>query len=332
MSNVYDIAIVGAGPTGLASALFARRGGLRHIVIDKGTVVNTIVGYPTGVTFFSTRERLSIGDVPFTGTDIRPTREEAIAYYRGVAEAEGLNLLLKTEVTGLSHLDDHYLLDTDKGEIRATYVILATGYFDHTNQLEVPGEDLPHVHHYYKEPFQHYGEEVLVIGGRNSAAEAALDLYRNGANVTMIHRREEFGQSIKYWVRPDIENRIKSGEIQMFWNTEVEEIHQDHVLLRNSVTGQQSERRADAIYAMIGYRPDEALFRSFGINYDPETLVPEYNPETFESNRSNLFLAGSVACGCKTWEIFIENGREHARQVTNEIIKRSRAKKEEIQG
>ena len=291
-------------------------------MIDRGTVVNTIVGYPTGMTFFSTRERLSLGGIPFSTPEIRPTREEAISYYRGVAEAEGIHLLLQTEVRGVEEKGGHFLLSTSKGEITARYVIIATGYFDQTNKLGVPGEDLPHVHHYYKEPYQHYNQDVLVIGGRNSAVETALDLYRSGARVTLVHRGEEFSKSVKYWIRPDIENRIAAGEIRIFWNTEVESIAEGEVFLRNNRTEEVTRVPADAIYAMIGYRPEERLLQACGVEYDPETLIPDYNPETFETNRKNLFLAGSVACGCKTWEIFIENGREHARKVVEEITSR----------
>ncbi len=291
------------------------------MIIEKGTVVNTITGYPTSMTFFSTRERLSLGGVPFSSPNIRPSREEAIAYYQGVAEAEEVNLMLRTRVTGLAETDKGFIVKTSRGDVAGTYVILATGYFDRTNRLGVPGEDLPHVHHYYKEPYRHYGENVLVIGGRNSAVETALDLFRSGAQVTMIHRGEEFGRGVKYWVRPDIENRIASGEIGMFWNTEVEEIREGEVTLRDNRSGERRVLPAGAIYAMIGYRPDEDLFRAFGIDYDPETLVPVYDPETFRANRPRLFLAGSVACGCKTWEIFIENGREHARTVIGEILR-----------
>ncbi|MGE3801875.1 MAG: YpdA family putative bacillithiol disulfide reductase [Candidatus Kapaibacterium sp.] len=319
---LYDIVIVGAGPTGLACGLFARRAGLQHVVVDRGTLVNTIVGYPNSMTFFSTKERLSLGGVPFSSPNIRPTREEAVAYYRGVAESEQVNLLLQTEVSGLEKRGEEFYLTTSRGELRGRNVILATGYFDQTNRLGVEGEELPHVHHYYKEPYQHYNQRVLVIGGRNSAVEAALDLYRNGVHVTMVHRGEALGKSVKYWVRPDIENRISSGEIQMFWNTEVEKILRGEVILKNNQTGETFSHSADTIYAMIGYRPDEKLLQAFGIDYDAETLVPAYNPMTFETNQRNLFLAGSVACGCKTWEIFIENGREHARTVVEEITRK----------
>lgn len=326
MSDVsrFDIAIIGAGPTGLACGLRARREGLSHIAFDKGTVVNTIVGYPTYTTFFSTPERLSLEDLPFTTPNFRPTRAEAIAYYRGVAESAGLNLKLHTRVERVVRDGDGFLVETSEGLFRARFAILATGYFDQTNRLGIPGEELPHVHHYYKEAFPYYRRNVLVIGGRNSAVEAALDLYRNGANVTMIHRGDALSKSVKYWIRPDVENRIAAGEIAMHWNAEAVRVDEKSILVRNNLTGETRSIPADAVFAMIGYRPDEAMFRRCGIEYDPETLVPAYDPVTFETDVPNLFLAGSVACGCRTWEIFIENGREHARAVVAEIARRAR--------
>jgi len=319
---MYDIVIVGAGPTGLACALEARKRGLRHVVIDKGTLVSTIVGYPTTMTFFSTPERLELGDMPFTSPNVRPTRIEAIEYYRGVARKGDLNLSLHNRVYGAARLDDGFRIATERGEYRGRFLVIATGYFDTTNRLNVPGEEFAKVHHYYREPFEHYGQDVLVIGGRNSAVEAALDLYRHGARVVMIHRGDAFGSGLKYWIRPDIENRIAAGEITMFWHTEVEEIRPRSVILRDNVARTTRELPNDAIYAMIGYRPDVRLLDACGVLYDPETLIPVHDPATFETNVSGLFIAGSVACGCKTWEIFIENGREHAGRIVAEIAGR----------
>lgn len=319
---MYDLAVIGAGPTGLACGLRAEKLGLSHVIFDRGTVVNTVVGYPTWMTFFSTPDRLSLENLPFTTPNFRPTRTEAIAYYQGVAKSADLNLKLHTSVHRAVREDGAFRVETDRGEYLARNVVIATGYFDQTNRLNVPGEELPHVHHYYKEPFAFYGRDVLVIGGRNSAVETALDLHRNGAHVTMIHRGEEFGRGVKYWVRPDIEKRIEMGDIRMLWHTEVKEIYPDTVLLKNNADGHEETITSDAVFAMIGYRPDEELLKRCGVAYDPETLVPEYNPETFETGVPGLFLAGSVACGCKTWEIFIENGREHAGIVVEEIAGR----------
>jgi len=322
----YDIVIIGAGPTGLACALHAQSHGLSHLVLDKGTLVNTIVGYPTGMTFFSTPEKLELGAMPFTSPNVRPTRVEAIEYYRGVARKGGLNLSLHDMVSDIAPGPEGFVVHAATGSYRARYVVVATGYFDNVNALGVPGEDLPKVRHYYREPFEHYEQDVLVIGGRNSAVEAALDLYRHGARVTMVHRRDAFGGGVKFWVRPDIDNRIAAGEITMHWNSEVEAVTPSGVLLRNNLDGTRTELPNDVIYAMIGYRPDVALLAACGVEYDPETLIPAYDPATFETNVPNLFIAGSVACGCKTWEIFIENGREHARHIVAEIAGRGLAR------
>lgn len=321
--TMYDILIVGAGPTGLACALAARDAGLSHIVLDKGTLVNTIVGYPTMMTFFSTPERLELGSMPFTSPNVRPTRVEAIEYYRGVARKGELNLSLHNAVLDAApHPEGGFLVRAERGEYRARRLVIATGYFDNTNRLNVPGEELPKMSHYYREAFGHYDQDVLVVGGRNSAVEAALDLYRHGARVTMIHRRDQFGSGLKYWVRPDIDNRLASGEITMYWNTELEEVRPGSVLLRSNGDGSRREIPNDFIYALIGYRPDVRLLDACGVRYDPETLIPEYDPATFETNIPDLFIAGSVACGCKTWEIFIENGREHAGIIVREIAGR----------
>ncbi len=320
---MYDMLVVGAGPTGLACALEAQRLGLRHIVLDKGTLVNTIVGYPTTMTFFSTPERLELGRMPFTSPNVRPTRVEAIEYYRGVARKGELNLSLHNMVYGAERREKGgFTVRAERGEYHTRHLVVATGYFDTTNRLNVPGEDLPKVCHYYKEAFGHYDQDVLVIGGRNSAVEAALDLYRHGARVTMIHRGERFGDGLKYWVRPDIENRIASGEITMLWRTEVEDISPRSVLLRNNADATRHEIPNDIIYALIGYRPDVRLLDACGVAFDAETLIPQHDPATFETNVPDLFIAGSVACGCKTWEIFIENGREHAGIIVQEIAGR----------
>lgn len=319
----YDIAIVGAGPTGLACAIEAERLGLRSITIDKGTLVNTIVGYPTGMTFFSTPDLLELGSYPFTSPNFRPNRVEAIAYYRGVARASMVNLSLHNRVHGVESLErGGFYVRTDDGDLHARFVVIATGYFDHPNGLDVPGAELPKVNHYYREPYDYLQQQVLVIGGRNSAVETALDLYRNGAHVTMIHRGDRFGDGVKYWVRPDIENRIKKGEIGIFWNTEVARIEEKSVTLIDNRSGVQQQLPNDVVFAMVGYRPDVTLLETCGVRYDPETLIPEFNPSTFETNVPGLYIAGSVACGCKTWEIFIENGRQHAGVVVGEIDRR----------
>lgn len=320
--NQFDLVIIGAGPTGLACALEARRLGLNHIVIDKGTLVNTIVGYPVAMTFFSTPERLELGMMPFTSPNFRPTRIEAIEYYRGVARKSGVNLSLHNAVLSVRPSGEGFLVHSERGEYRARHVVQATGYFDTVNRLGIPGEDLPKVSHYYREPYQHLNQDVLVIGGRNSAVETALDLFRHGARVTMIHRGDRLGAGVKSWVRPDIENRIASGEIEMLWNSVAVGISPSSVIVANIIGGEQREIPNDAVYAMIGYRPDVRLLEACGVRYDPDTLIPEFDSATFETNIPNFFIAGSVACGCKTWEIFIENGRAHAGIVMGVIAGR----------
>ena len=318
----FDVAIVGGGPTGIACGLYARRSGLKHIVLERETLVNSIVNYPVGMRFFSTTDRLSLGGLPFTSPDSRPTRSEAIRYYRSVADAEQVTFRQGVEVRACAREEDGFRLTTSDGDIWARHVILATGYFDRTNRLDVPGEDRPHVSHYYDEPWSWYDRDVAVIGGRNSAIEAALELYRAGARVTVVHRGPELGGKIKYWLRPDFDNRVADGDIELLLNSVVESIDERHLTVRNRMTGELAPVPAERVYALIGYRPDQGLFDRFGISFDPDSLVPVYHPETFETDVEGLFLAGSVACGCRTWEIFIENGREHAERVIDVISER----------
>ena len=320
-SDLLDLAIIGAGPAGLACALFAQRRGLRARILEKGTVVNTIVGYPTGMRFFSTSDRLELVDIPFTSVEPRPSRVEAVAYYQGIARRTALDISVGNRVTAVFPTSEGFEIEATEG-CRARHVVLATGYFDQTNRLNVPGEDLPHVHHYYREAYPFFGRDVVVVGGRNSAVETALDLYRNGARVTMIHRGSRFGDGVKYWIRPDIENRIADGSIRVIWNSRIEEIRPASVIIAANESGERQELPCGALIAHIGYRPDQALFDACGIEYDPVTLVPEYDRQTFETNVPGLFLAGSVACGCQTWEIFIENSREHAATVVEQIALR----------
>ncbi|MBS1912690.1 MAG: YpdA family putative bacillithiol disulfide reductase [Bacteroidetes bacterium] len=319
---MYDVVIVGAGPAGLACAVEAGRRGMTHLVLEKGTLVNTIVGFPTTMIFFSTPELLELGGMPFTSPNVRPDRIEAVEYYHGVARAGQVNLSLYNGVAGVERADQGFIVRAERGGYRAHHVAIATGYFDQVNPLGIPGEELPKVSHYYREAYGHYSQDVLVIGGRNSAVETALDLWRHGARVTMVHRGDSFGRSVKYWIRPDIENRVAKGQIAMLWNTEAVEILPRAVRLRNRETGEEQTITNDFVYAMIGHRPSVALLEACGVTYAEETLVPTYDPATFETNVPGLFIAGSVACGSKTWEIFIENGRRHAAVVIAEIARR----------
>ena len=314
----YELIIIGAGPSGLSCAIEAQKAGLNYLLIEKGGITDAIRRFPTNMTFFSTCELIEIGDVPFTNTEMRPNRVEALQYYRRVVEHFGLNLKLHEEVTSIETLDGSFNVHCKSVSLNAKNVIVATGYFDYTNRLGIEGEDLDHVSYYYDEPFAYAGSKVLMIGGRNSAAEAALDLYRHGVDVTMIHRRDALYDGIKYWVKPDLENRIKEGSITLHLNTEAKAIRKGEVDLLNNRTGEQMTIEADFVFALIGYRPDEKLLNSAGVHLD-EKLIPDFDESTYETNIKGLYIAGSVACGCETWNIFIENGREHARPIISAI-------------
>lgn len=316
---MYDIVIIGAGPTGLACAIEAQKAGLSYIVVEKGGITDAIRRFPTNMTFFSTPELLSLDGLPFTTVNVRPTRSEALQYYRGVVGYHRLNLLLHTEAKAVQKQGDVFLCTTSRGNYGARRVIVATGYFDATNLLNVEGETLPHVAHYYDEPYKYALSDVVIIGGRNSAVEAALELWRHGARVHLVHRTAELSKVVKYWVRPDIDNRIKNGEIAAHFDSIVSRITTDAVHIRNNITGAETALKADFVFPLIGYRPDEALLRGAGVNV-ADNLIPEFHPETFETNVSGLYVAGSVMCGCQTWSIFIENGRAHAKPIVEHIV------------
>ena len=321
-ARMLDVVIVGAGPAGLSCGIEAKKHDLSHLLIDKGGFADAIRRYPTTMNFNSTAEQLTLSDLPFNSQGMRPTRVEALRYYRSVAEYFKLNSKLQTEITGGNSIDGHFVLQCSDGEeIEAKTVVLATGYFERPVQLGVSGEELPHVKHFYDEPFEYAESNVLIIGGANSAADTALDLYRNGVNVSIAHRGPNFSDSLKYWVRPDIENRIKEGSISAHFNTEVQEIRKDSVLLKSK--NPQSEKTIDAnfVFPLIGYRPDPRLFEAFEIDFDRNTLIPKYD-EAFETSVNGLFVAGSTVCGCETGNVFIENGRLHAVPIIERVIER----------
>ena len=316
--TTYDIICFGAGPTGLATAIEAKRAGMRPLVIDKACLCNSIYHYPVNMVFFTTPELLEIGDLPLVCAADKPTRVEALKYYRKAVEHYGLELRLFERVIRLEGSDGNFTLvaRTEKGteeKYRSKKVVVATGYYDLPNYLGVPGENLPHVSHYYTEPHAFWNQDVVVIGGKNSAAEAALDLYRNGARVTLVHRGKELGASLKYWVRPDIENRIKAGQIGALLDARVEEITKAEVILEHH----QRQKRLPArqVFALTGYHPDYAFIESLGVKLDAETRKPTLNPKSLESNVPGVHLAGVVIGGRHTGEIFIENGRFHGKQI-----------------
>jgi thioredoxin reductase (NADPH) len=318
----YDLICIGAGPTGLACAIEAVRAGMKPLVIDKGCLCNSIYHYPVNMYFFTTPELLEIGDLPLVCAAEKPTRVEALKYYRKAAEHYGLELRLYETVLRLDGHNGNFTVisKTEKGieqRYSAKKVVIATGYYDLPNQMDVPGEELPHVSHYYTEPHAFWNREVVVVGGKNSAAEAALDLYRNGARVTLVHRNAELGATIKYWVRPDIENRIKAEQVRALFNTRVTKITPDEVIVQNGAG--EKHLPAKQVFALTGYHPDFAFIESFGVKLDPQTKKPAQNPETLESNVPGLYLAGVVIGGRHTSEIFIENGRFHGKQIINAL-------------
>ena len=320
--TTYDIICIGAGPTGLACAIEAKRAGMNPLVIDKGCLCNSIFHYPVNMVFFTTPELLEIGDLPLVSAAEKPVRTEALKYYRKAAEHFQLELRLFERVLRVDGHDGNFtvLTHTEKGtEHRYTgkKISVATGYYDLPNIMSIPGEDLPHVSHYYTEPYEFWNQDVVVIGGKNSAAEAALDLYRNGARVTLVHRKAELGSTIKYWVRPDIENRVKAGQVKALFETHVKEITRDEVVVENGA----GEKRLPAkrVFALTGYHPDFAFIESLGVRLDPETRKPALDANTLESNVPGIHLAGVVIGGRHTSEIFIENGRFHGRQIAEAI-------------
>jgi bacillithiol disulfide reductase len=316
--DAFDVICIGAGPTGLACAIEAKRAGLRPLVIDKGCLCNSLYHYPVNMVFFTTPELLEIGDLPLTCAAEKPTRSEALKYYRKCAEHYALELRLGESVEKVAGGDGSFRVHTRNGlgvgaEYPAKKLVLATGYYDLPNLLGVPGENLPDVSHYYTEPHPFWQRDVVVIGGKNSAAEAALDLYRSGARVTLVHRRAELGSTIKYWVRPDIENRIKANQIRALFETRITRIEPGRVW----VSGHSGERALPAaqVFALTGYHPDFDFLRSLGVSLDPATNKPAMDPVTHESNVPGIYLAGVVIGGNHTSEIFIENGRFHGKQI-----------------
>jgi len=322
MTEHYDLICIGAGPTGLACAIEAKRAGLRPLVIDKGCLCNSLFHYPTNMLFFTTPERMEIGDLPMTSAGGKPTRSEALKYYRRAAEHFGVETRLYERVEEISGKEGHFSVKTTRnsGEPcvhRGDKIVIATGYYDRPNLLKVPGEDLPHVSHYFSEAHPYWEQDVVVIGAKNSAAEAALDLFRAGARVTLVHRGEGFAGGLKFWVKPDIENRVRAGEIRALFNTTVTRIEPGAVWVRNAAG--ESQLPAVRVFAMTGYHPDFTFLEKQGIRLDPETLRPQCDPTSLESNVPGIYVAGVVVGGLRTSDIFIENGRFHGRQIVAAI-------------
>ena len=316
-----SIIIAGAGPIGLACAISAKRRGLDPLVIDAGALVNSIVRYPINMTFFTTPERLEIGSHPLVSAGAKATREEALKYYRGVVRAEGIRVQTYTKLVSAREVETRF----GREPISWDKLVLATGYFDSPNRLGVPGEELPHVHHYFDEAHLSYGHDVVVIGGKNSAVEAALQLFRAGARTTIVYRGKTWPKSVKYWLRPDLENRIKAGEIQARLASQVIEITPHQVVVRGGL-GNEERIPATRVYALIGFHPDLKLFERIGIAFDPESGRPEIDPDTLETSVPGVFVAGSVTAGNKISEIFIENGRFDGEKIFGTSAERVQAK------
>ena len=320
----FDVVVVGAGPTGLACGIELKRRGLSAVLIDKGCVVNSLYHYPTNLVFFTTPELLEIGDIPMTSLNEKPVRGEALKYYRRVANHYQLDIRQYQRVERISGEDGAFVAHArDAHECPHAYVskkvILATGYYDVPNLMNVPGEDLPKVIHYYKEPHPYYDHDVLVVGAKNSAVLAALELWWSGVRVTMVHRGGEIHKNVKYWLKPNIENRIKSGEIPMYFHSRVIAIRETSVLL--STPQGEREIHNDFVFAMTGYRPDVEFLEAHGIRFDAATKRPYTNPDTLESDRQGMYLAGVIVAGMHTHEIFIENGRFHGKSIAEAIAK-----------
>ena len=304
----YDVLIIGAGPIGMACAIKAQEAGLSYVIVEKGAMVNSLYNYPVFMTFFSTSQKLEIGGVPFVSINPKPNRNEAVEYYRRVAEKFSLNMNLFEKVEDVCKKTDGYFeVLTTKRSYDAKYVIVATGFYDVPVLMNIPGEDLPKVTHYYKDPHFYATQRVVVVGANNSAIDAALETYRKGAQVTLVIRGPEIGSYVKYWVRPDIENRIKEGEIKAYFNSELLSVSEDSVFIRTEEGNLVIEN--DFVIAMTGYKPDLEMLNRFGLE------LGSYDPETMESNVPGLYLAGVVCGGMDTHKWFIENSRVHADQI-----------------
>jgi thioredoxin reductase (NADPH) len=319
MGNLLDVLIIGGGPIGLSCGLAAQQKGLKYLIVEKGSLVDSLYHYPVNMTFFSTSEKLEIGAVPFVSNNNKPTRNEALEYYRRVALSANLSINLYEEVTHIIKQDDKFQINTSKNQYYSSNVIISTGFYGRPFMLNVPGEHLPNVTHYYNDPHIYAFQKVLVVGANNSAVDAALETYRKGASVTMVIRDEQVGERVKYWVRPDIINRIKEGSIKVYYNSTIAAIREKEVDI-NTPNGLLTIKN-DWVIAMTGYQPDLSFLQKIGIKLsDDEIKKPEYNENTHETNVKGIFLAGVICGGMDTHSLFIENSRDHANKIINHIV------------
>lgn len=317
--EILDLLVVGAGPTGIAIGAEARREGFSVLLVDRGSLTAAIQGYPTFMEFFTTRDRLEIAEIPFSIAEAKPTRQQALVYYRMVVDRYKIPLALHEEVIGVEKQGEVFAVRTAKRILRARSVAIATGYFGQPRKLGVPGEDLPWVSPRYLEAYPHYGQDVVVIGAGNTAAEAALDLWRNGVRVSLVHRGAHLKPGVKYWLKPDVENRIEEGSIPARFNTRVRAFRDGEGVEVEGPDGTVELLPAQAAFVLIGYTPDADFERRCGVELDPETLIPTFDPETCESNVPGLYVAGTLQAGRWTDRIFIENSRDHGPKIVQHL-------------
>jgi thioredoxin reductase (NADPH) len=315
--TAYPVIIVGGGPCGIAAGAELKKKGIESLIIEKGSVTESIRRYPLRMTFFSTAENIEIGGIPFATSNVKANRNEALQYYRKVAAYFHLNFSLNTEVTGIKKQGEQFHVDTTKGIFTAQKVVLATGYFDIARLLNIKGENLPHVNHYYDEPYRHSFQKVVIVGGGNSGIEAALELYRHDVDVTMVVRGESLKPTAKYWLVPDITNRIKEGKIKVISNATAKEIRAGEIDIETPEGVKTLE--ADYVYLLVGYLPDETLLRNSALDPDEQLLV-KHNDKTYETDVDGLYLCGTVLAGVRTEKVFIENGRDHAKAIAEDIV------------
>ncbi len=317
-----DIIIIGAGPIGIACALECKKRNWNYLVIEKGALTNSLFNYPLNMTFFSTSEKLEIDNIPFISNNPKPTRNEALEYYRRVVTSNQLNIKLYEEVSTIKKVNDDFNIETSKNQYKAKKVIIATGFYDIPNLLNVPGEDLPKVFHYYKEAHPFTLQNIAVVGASNSSVDAALEIYRKGGNVTMIVRGESIGERVKYWVRPDILNRIEEGSIKAYFNSEITKIEEHQIIIKTPEG--QINLPNDYVIALTGYQPNFKFLDQAGIKFSEDKKhIPNYNPDTMESNVEGLYLAGVICGGMETHKWFIENSRIHAKLIAEDIASKS---------
>jgi thioredoxin reductase (NADPH) len=316
---MYDLVIIGGGPIGIACGLEAQKKGVTYVILEKGPIVNSLYNYPVNMQFFSSSEKLEIDEIPFISKEAKPSRSEALEYYRRIATSNKLNINLFEKVTSVSKKENEFTILSDKNTYKSKNVVIATGFYDIPNKLEVLGEDLPKVSHYYKDPHYYAGQHLAVIGASNSSVDAALECYRKGAKVTLLIRGAEVGQRVKYWVRPDIINRIEEGSIHVYYNTTVQEISENTLTIQTK-NGIETLRN-DFVLALTGYKPNFTFLEQIGVEFSKDDKkIPSYNTETMETNISGVYLAGVICGGMETHKWFIENSRVHAKIIVAAVL------------